>query len=179
MIGVTNDEIKAHLTAHSELRCGERQVWFAEAQVPSIRITLRVKEPHQLVYFARLLAHLGYEEVHFSHAYFWITTWHVWGYETEAVGLKTFEQIRRSYGELRSLEAAPGTYFRHDEFTESVACLLQPMLIGWDAYYVPTWQWGSLDYFVFVSHDGFVDIQVRTKEMHDRATNVLKAHDWI
>ena len=69
----------------------------------------------------------------------WITTWGVWGAPEEAFGFKILEQFRRSYGENRSLEAAPGLYFRHDEFTESVCCLLQPMLVGWDAYYIPTW----------------------------------------
>jgi hypothetical protein len=179
VIGQTNDQVAASLSAYEELRCEGRRLYFASPQAPSIRINLRVKEPHQLVYLARLVAHLGYEEAHFSHAYLWLTTWGVWDNQTEAIGFKTFEQIRRSYGEARSVEAAPGTYFRHDEFTESVSCLLQPMLIGWDAYYVPTWTWGSLDYFVFVSHDSFIDIQIRTQDMHDRATDALKAPDWL
>lgn len=179
MVGTTKDEMRAHLAAHAELHCGERKLWFADAPARSIRINLRVKEPHQLVYLARLLAHIGYEEGHFEHANLWVTTWGVWGLETEAVGFETFEQIRRSYGENRSIEAAPGTYFRHDEFVTSVACLLQPILIGWDAYYVPSWQWGYLDYFVFVSHDGFVDVEIRTQDMHDRVMEVIKAHDWL
>ncbi len=96
-----------------------------------------------------------------------------------AIGFKILEQFRRSYGENRSLEAAPGLYFRHDEFTESVCCLLQPMLVGWDAYYVPTWFSGGLDYFVAVSHDLFVDINFRTREMHERSVEILRGHDWV
>ncbi|MGH9493788.1 MAG: hypothetical protein ACRD3B_02225, partial [Candidatus Sulfotelmatobacter sp.] len=178
MVGVTNDEMRAHLTVHEELRCEGRSLDFVDAHA-SIRINLRVKEAHQLVYLSRLVAHLGYEEAHFAHANLWITTWGVWDTQTEAIGFKTFEQFRRSYGESRSIEAAPGTYFRHDRFTESVACLLQPILVGWDAYYVPTWAPGGLDYFVFVSHDGFIDVEVRTQEMRDRAMDVLKGHDWL
>jgi hypothetical protein len=179
VIGVTNDDIRAQITAYAELKCEGRKLWFTEPQSAAIHINFRVKEPHQLVYLARLVAHLGYDEAHFSHAHLWLTTWGVWDQEVEAIGFKTFEQIRRSYGENRSIEAAPGTYFRHDEFTESVACLVQPMLIGWDAYYVPRWTWGTLDYFVFVSHDGFIDINVRTEDMRQTIAEVLGKYDWI
>jgi hypothetical protein len=173
MIGATNDEIRSSLAAHEELRCDDRRLYLANAQVPSITINLRVKEPHQLVYLARLVAHIGYEEIHFRGAYLWITTWGVWNTQDEAIGFKTLEQFRRSYGENRSLEAAAGNYFRDDEFTESVCCLLQPMMVGWDAYYVPRWAYGHLDYFVSVSHDGFIDIEVRTQEMRDKALEIL------
>jgi hypothetical protein len=179
MLGLTKNEMKDSLAAHKEFCCDERKLYFADAQAPSITLDLRVKEPHQLIHLARLVAHLGYEETHFSHGYLWITTWGVWNAREEAIGFKTLEQFRRSYGENRSLEAAPGLYFRHDEFTESVCCLLQPMLVGWDAYYVPTWTSGHLDYFVAVSHDSFIDIEVRTQEMHDKCAEILGAHDWI
>jgi hypothetical protein len=66
---------------------------------------------------------------------------------------------------------------RDDEFVESVCCLLQPMMVGWDAYYVP--RYGYLDYFVFVSHDGFIDIEVRTQEMRDRVMELLRGHEWM
>jgi hypothetical protein len=138
-----------------------------------------VKEPHQLVSLARLVAHLGCEEVHFAGAYLWVTTWGVWNPLVEAIGFQTLEQFRRSYGEIRSLEAAPGHYFRHNEFTASVCCLLQPMIVGWDAYYIPWWTYGEIDYFVAVSHDSFVDIEVRTKEMYDRALEILQGHEWM
>jgi hypothetical protein len=179
MIGATNDEIRSALAANDELRCDGRKLYFAGSQMPSILIDLRVKEAHQLVYLARLIAHLGYEEGNFAGAYLWLTTWGVWGRPEDAIGFKTIEQFRRSYGESRSVEAAPGQFFRHDEFTESLCCLLQPMIIGWDAYYVPRWDYGGLDYFVAVSHDLFVDIEVRTQEMHDKVIEILMGHDWI
>lgn len=179
MIGATNDEMRTHLSAYPELCCDGRKVWFRNAEAPSITIDLRVKEPHQLVYLARLVAHLGCEEIHFGHAHLWVTTWGVWNNHEEAIAFRTLEQFRRSYGESRSIEAAPGTYFRHDKFLESVACLVQPMLVGWDAYYVPTWTYGQLDYFVAVSHDSFVDIEIRTKERYDEIARILGEHDWI
>jgi hypothetical protein len=109
MIGITNEKMIEHLTAHPELRCEGRKLWFADPQSTRVRINLRVKEPHQLVYLARLLAHLGYDEAHFDHANLWITTWSVWDRQTEAIGFTTFERLRRSHGENRSIEAAPGT----------------------------------------------------------------------
>jgi hypothetical protein len=175
---LTDSEIISSLEA-MELRCEDRRVSFAGSEIRRVRIPLRVQEPHQLVYLARFVAHLSYDELHFRSARLWISAWSIWDPLTEAIALKAFEQFRRSYGENRSLESASGIYFRHDEFIESVCCLLQPILVGWDAYYVPTWAWGTLDYFVFISHDGFIDIMVRTQEMHDRAMNVLKKHNWL
>ena len=91
--------------------------------------------------------------------------------------MKTIERFRQGFGENRSLQVAPGLLFRHDEFVESVSCLLQPMLVGWDAYYVPRWAWGSLDFFLFVSHDGFLDINTRTTEMYNEALVIL-GKEW-
>src|SRR5262249_37313737 len=146
------------------VRIEGKEVRFADSMLEPITIKLLVKEPHQLVYLARLVAHLGYEEVHFEGALLWITAWGIWNSLVESVGLRTLEQIRRSFSENRSLEAAPATRFRHDEFVEAVACLVQPLLIGWDAYYVPRWSYGQLDYFVFVSHDSYLQIFTRTPE---------------
>jgi hypothetical protein len=41
------------------------------------------------------------------------------------------------------------------------------------------WAYGGLDYFVSVSHDGFIDIGIRTQEMHDRAMEVLNDYAWM
>jgi hypothetical protein len=162
-----------------ELKIEGREVSFSQPEFARIRIPFHIKEPHQVIYLARLIAHLKYEEIHFRGARLWINVWGVWDPLEEAIAFKVLEQFRRSYGESRSLELAPAMYFRHDEFVESVCCLLQPMLMGWDAYYVPTWAYGHLDYFLFVSHDGFVDIAVSTKEMNDEVREVLRAHNWI
>jgi hypothetical protein len=179
MLGKTGPETVNSLSAYDELRCNGRELRFADVDAVFLTVNLRVKEPHQLVYLARLIAALGYEEIHFRGAYLWITTWGVWNPQQEAIAFKTLEQFRRSFGENRPLQAAPGNYFRHDEFIESVCCLLQPIIIGWDAYYVPWWAYGRLEYCVFVSHDSFVEIHVRTKEMHDKINAILVSTKWI
>jgi|SRR5690348_5100835 len=179
MVGATELEMETSLSAHEELRVEGRRVSFSDPAAKVLTINLRVKEPHQLVHLARLLVSIGREESHFATAYLWITAWGVWNPWEEAVAFKTLEQFRRSLGENRSVQSAPGHFFRHDELVESVCCLLPAMTVGWDAYYVPTWAAGGLDHFLFVSHDGFVDLHVRTKEMHDRVSKVLADRGWI
>jgi len=178
MIGATNDEM-TRTFASMDLQCEGKKLSFSGTGGNRIRIVFRMQEPHQMVYLARLLAHLSYDEIHFRGSYLWVTASDIWNPLEEAVALKTLEQFRRSHGENRSVEAAPGTYFRHDEFVESVCCLMQPMLVGWDAYYVPTWGWGGLQYFVAVSHDGYADVEVRTPETYDPIMKILAGHDWI
>ncbi len=175
---VTEIEICESLIGHSDLRCEGRQLRFDYPEAKSTCVDLRVSEPHQLVYLARLAAHLRYEEVHFRGASLWLRQWGVWDDLVESVAFKTMERIRQGYGENRSLDTAPGHLFRHDEFVESVACLVQPLLVGWDAYYVPHWAWGSLDYFLFISHDGFLDIETRTTDMYEKTLEILKSHEW-
>ena len=178
MLGLTSDEMKSSMQA-MELVYDGRNLLFKGSETQRLRVAFRMQEPHQLLYLARLIAHLGYEEKHFLGARFWVTAWGIWNPMEEAIALKTLEQVRRSLGENRSIESASGMYFRHDEFVESVCCLLQPMLVGWDAFYVPTWAYGHLDYFVAVSHDSFVDIEVRTPEMREKAVTILAEHEWI
>jgi len=180
MLCDTNDEMIRRFTS-MELNCEGDRLSFPGSDSRRIRVVFRMQEPHQLVYLARLLAHLTYEEIHFHGACLRITASDIWNPLEEAVVLKSMEQFRRGFGENRPLESAPGMHFRHDEFVQSVSCLLHPMLVGWDAYYVPTWAWGGLKYFVAVSHDGFVDIEVKSSEteMYDGAEELLERHAWI
>jgi hypothetical protein len=126
-----------------------------------------------------LVAHLAYDETDFRGAQLWLTTWGVWDSQVEAAGFKMLDQVRRSHGEERSLGSAPVHLFRDYEFIEAVCGLLLPMIVGWDAYYVPQWADGHLDYFVFVSHDSFLDIEVPTPEIRKKALSSLRSHEWI
>ena len=179
MQAVTEEEIQEILFQTPNLQCHGKSLHFDSSEAQAININLRVAEPHQLVHLARLLAHLTYEEAHFAGATFWITQTGVWNAREETVALKTMERMRQGYGENRALEAAPAHFFRSDEFVESVSFLLQPMLVGWDAYYIPRWAWGGLDYFLFVSHDSFVSIETRTTEMKEKVDRMLLSYEWI
>jgi hypothetical protein len=182
VIAVTDEKMQeflADLAGYGDLRCEGHNLRFENPEAMAISVSLNVQEPHQLIHLARLVAHLTYDESHFRSASLWITQWGVWNDHDEAVILTTMERFRQGYGENRSIQVAPGHFFRHDEFVESVACMLQPMLVGWDAYYVPQWSWGTLDYFVFVSHDGFLRIETRTTEVHAKVLDCLRTRGWI
>jgi hypothetical protein len=69
MMGATEDEIRSSIAAHEELRCDGKRLYLTDTQIPSITINLRADEAHQLVYLARLVAHIGYEEIDFRGAY--------------------------------------------------------------------------------------------------------------
>jgi hypothetical protein len=105
------------------------------------------------------------------------------GHPEEAGGLKTLEQFRRSYGENCLLRAAPGQYFRHDEFHRVRLLPAATVVGGWDAYYVLTRAYRQLDYFatLSLSPDSFLDIEVRRPQrpgkssgFHDRIKPLLK-----
>ena len=111
MVAVTDQEMREVLSKHGELRCEGRQLRFDYPEAKSISIDLRVSEPHQLVYLARLAAHLRYEEVDFNAASLWITLWGVWNDRVEAVAFRAMERMRQGYGENRPVNVAPGHFF--------------------------------------------------------------------
>ena len=55
--------------------------------------------------------------------------------------------------------------------------LLQPMIFGWDAIYLPRWSYGTDQFFLHVSHDSFVSIVTRTKEFYDKVFGLLQEID--
>jgi hypothetical protein len=128
----------------------------------------------RLSYFARVIPTIGYEPAHFSGALLWFTTWGVWNESDEGVFYRIVEGLRAGAGQSASFEAFPGQLYRADEFTESIGMLLLPMIIGWDAYYFPTWSWGVPEFFLQVSHDSYVVIVTRTKKFYETALSALK-----
>jgi hypothetical protein len=181
MQAITDQEMRERLSAYPELKCEGKDVKFTsshpEAQV--IRVDCRVPKPHQIAYLARLAAHLWFDERSFGGASLWVTQWGVWSLDVESVGFTVLERMRQGWGEPRPVISAPGHIFREEQFVESVSCFVQPMLVGWDAYYIPQFAEPSLDYFLFISHDSFLEIHTRTKKAHGQALSLLKGHDWI
>ena len=128
----------------------------------------------RLPFFARLLATLGYDEANFAGASLWFTTWGVWNLRDEAVGYRMVEAFNRAAGQPRSFEVAPGHAFRADELAEAIGVLMQPMLFGWDAYYLPQWSFGVEEFFLHISHDGFVTVVTRTTAFHEKVYGMLE-----
>ena len=67
----------------------------------------------------------------------WLQQWSVGVNEIARVGWQSVEDFRRAHGITESLESAPAQVFRHDEFIELHAMLVQAMAYGWGGYFVP------------------------------------------
>ena len=77
-------------------------------------------------------------------------------------------------GQPLSFEMARGHQFRADELTDAVGTLMQPMIFGWDSFYLPQWSYGTGEFFLFISHDSFVCLVTRTKAFRDRVFEQLQ-----
>jgi hypothetical protein len=122
-------------------------------------------------FFARAIATLGHKAEEFEGARILFTQWGLWNFE--ATGYRIIERMNAGAGQPASFEAVPGFHFRADELDDAIGTLLQPVIFGWDAFYVPSW-WSGDDYFLHVSHDGFIVVVTRTKEFHELALKSLE-----
>jgi len=122
------------------------------------------------LYLANLL--LPREGEHFSGGMLWIRERGVWSEIAERVGDCVVAKFRAVVGDNRGLDEAPAQLFEPSELVEAQSCLAQPMLIGWDAFFVPE----TPTYFVFVSHDGPVCMIAKSPEEQTRLTEL--AADW-
>jgi hypothetical protein len=121
----------------------------------------------QLTFFARYLSTIGYEDHDFQGALIWFTRWGVWNLADEAVGYRVVERMHSAAGQPVSFEVGRGHRFRADELTDAVGLLIQPMIIGWDAFYLPYWSYGTGEFFLHISHDSFVSVVTKTKVFYD------------
>jgi hypothetical protein len=150
-----------------------RDLFFAHPEASCIDLEYPPKL-ERLPFFACYLATLGYEAKDFEGALLWFTNWGVWNSLDEGVGYRIIEAMHNGAGQSKSFETAPGHIFRADELQEAIGMLLQPMVFGWDAMFVPWWSYGYNEFFLHVSHDSFVSIVTRTKEFHVKTFDRLQ-----
>jgi hypothetical protein len=158
---------------HDYARCDGEDLFFTHPEASCIDLEYPPKL-ERLPYFARLLAAIGYEDQDFGGALLWFTGWGVWNLRDEAMGYRIVEAMHRAAGQPKSFETAPGHRFRGDELQDAVAMLMQPMVFGFDAYYLPQWSYGTGEFFLYVSHDSFVSVVTRTREFYERAFSMLR-----
>lgn len=159
------------------VRCDERELFFAHPEANCIDLEYPPKL-ERLPFFARFLATVGYDPKDFEGAVLWFTAWHVWNSADEGVGYHVVEAMNRSGGQPTSFEVSSGHLFRADELTDAIAMLLQPMIFGWDAYYLPRWSYGTGEFFLHVSRDSFVSTITRTTAFHEKIFELLKELDF-
>lgn len=128
----------------------------------------------RLPFFARYLATIGYEEWDFRGALIWFREWGMWNQQDEGIGYRVIDRMNIAAGQPMSFEVARGHQFRADELTDAIGTLMQPMIFGWDSFYLPQWSYGTGEFFLFVSHDSFVCVVTRTKIFHDRIFEQLQ-----
>ena len=136
------------------------------------------KKLERLPFLARTLATSTYESKDFAGALLWFTGWGVRDDLEEGIGYRIVEAIHSAAGQPTSFENGPAHNFRGDELNESIGLLLQPMVFGWDANYVPRWSYGPDQFFLHVSHDSFITVVTRTKEFYDKAFELLTRLDF-
>ena len=98
----------------------------------------------------------------------------VWDARDEAIGYQIVDGMHRAAGHQHSFEVAPGHIFRADELTSAVGMLMQAMIFGWDAFYLPRWSFGYQEFFLQVSHDSLVTVATRTTEFYEKAFGILE-----
>jgi hypothetical protein len=177
MNAMTDEEVRRFVNQHhwaTGLNIAEdgRGFYYDNAEADCIELRFPA-EPMKVPYFTWVLSLLGNEsEDHFSGALLWITLT-IGSLQLEKIGWKLVEKMRLAFGETRSLNVAPGHWFRSDEFVELNAFLLPCFIFGWDAYLAPS----GKDYFVHISHDGFWMVVTKTAKAHEEVLGQLKSLD--
>lgn len=94
------------------------------------------EEHRRIVVLSRTISTLQ-SETSFQGGLLWFRRWQIGSPQLVQVGWEIVEGLRRAHGDLRSLDAAPAHWFRHDELISLNAFLLQAIAFGWVADYVP------------------------------------------
>jgi hypothetical protein len=101
-------------------------------------------------------------DVSFQGATVWFRDWGIWNEGDEKMGMRVVTRMRAGLGENRELIETPGHIFSEEEFVDARAFWTWPMFLGWDALVFPR----KSDYFVFTSHDEFVCVIAKEREVY-------------
>lgn len=123
-------------------------------------------KPYRIPYLANLLITGAYVEP-FVESLLWITDWGVAGEVSNRVGYKMVYALR---ADDRPLIDAPAHRLDSTEEVVAQSLLVVPILLGWDAYFIPV----TGKYFVFTSNDEFIDVVSNDHETHARFLAALK-----
>lgn len=177
MKALTKEQVQSWCKARSVAVTSDDYLYFPESR-RCIAIELPEK-PYKLVALANTL--LPYSEAApFRGALLWIRQWGVWNELVERAGFRVMEMMRRVNGDTKRPEEAPGYLFEAQELVDLEVGLIQPLLIGWDAFMVPE----SGDYIVATSHDETTCVLARTPQVHQgmlaelKPWNAREDQDW-
>lgn len=159
------------------LTINEAELFFTHAEASCIHLDYPATL-ERLPFFARYIATLGNDDCSFSGALMWITGWGFWNALDEGIGYRLMESLNRASGQPMSFEIGQVHAFRADELAESIGMLLQPMIFGWDTYYVPHWEYDPREFFLHISHGSYINVVTRTKQFYDQVFQQLQDMDF-
>jgi len=167
MKSMTGEQALSWCQARAVAATKDSYLYFSETR-RCITVELPEK-PYELVALANSL--LPYSEAApFRGALLWIKQWGVWNELVERAGFRVMQVMRSIHGDSKPMEEAPGYLFDERELVDLQVCLIQPLLIGWDAFLIPK----SGDYIVATSHDELTCIMSRTLQIHQSMLDELQ-----
>jgi len=165
MKGLTKQEAQNWLKQAGLAPDQDGDLAFAAGKNLVISVPLPEK-PYRLPYLADLLLTDPSNSV-FVESLLWFTDWGVGGEISNRVG---FHFLQAMHPDPRPLIELPARLFGPDEKIAAQSHLVLPVLMGWDAYFIPV----TGRYFVFNSNDEFVDVVSSDQETHKRFLALLK-----
>ncbi len=114
------------------------------------------------------------EESNFEGGLLWLRDWNIGSPELERAGHRVLECLRACSGEVGLLADLPAQVLERHEFLEAGAAIVQVMVYGWDAYYVPV----DAQFFLFVSNDDLLYLVSRSRLVVQHAAERLTRGGW-
>lgn len=174
MIALTDEEVRKFFTKNewnTGIKAGEQALRYDDPEANALYLKWP-ETPGRASYFSRLASMLGAEdESMFYGALQWITLCDIGSPQLEKTGWSMVEMMRRSFGENRPLEIAPGHWFRNGAVVELAAFILPCFVFGWDAYIVPS----RGDLFIHISHDEYWAVVTKNVETYETALKNLES----
>jgi hypothetical protein len=166
----TNEEVRVWCEDRGLKINGSRFLNYGSEKLHCLSISLEEKSSRVIALADYLVP--TWPDVPFAGALFWIRERGVWGDFSENAGAMMLQQMLMAKGETKPLAEFPGQLFAADELVEFHSYFLLPLLFGWDAFVVPE----RKDYFIFVSHDGIVEVVSRNAEILEELRQ--RVIDW-
>jgi hypothetical protein len=160
-------------TVHAGRRA--RYLGFVE-QHSSIVIDPGVKGM-RTIGLARLLLIAGstsQDDANFRGGLLWLRDWEIGSPELEAVGWEVLRLLRGRCQEPTELAATPAQGFSQSELLDAHLALAQPLMFGWDAYWVPE----DASFFAFIHHHDVVHVVARERHLLESMGRRLSEGQW-
>lgn len=150
-----------------------RGLYYKHPEAATITLALP-NQVERLPFFVHRLGLVCCEQIHFPGATIWFTDVGIRNVFEEGIGYQILESINTAAGQPMSFCNTRGYHFRADELVKTLGMLIQPMIFGWDAYYLPN----RSGYFLMVSHHSCVEVHTMTRQFHDAALKELVAAEF-